>query len=127
MSKYFRWLELLPREDVYAHVGTTRWGNHDLYPIPMKERTYTTLSFFAYWLSGGIGIVALTFGSSFIASGLNAAETICAILVGSCLASSMALLNCRPGTDMGLGYVSLLFTKMIQYEWLSLSVHHEEN
>ena len=40
--KWLEWAELPPRKDVYSYYGTTKWGNHDLYPIPMKERQFNT-------------------------------------------------------------------------------------
>lgn len=50
MSKYLRWAELPARKDVYTYAGTTSWGNHDLYPIPRKERTYGQMDYFVYWM-----------------------------------------------------------------------------
>lgn len=47
---FLRWAELPARKDVYSYAGTTRWGNHDLYPIPRKERTYNQLDYFVYWM-----------------------------------------------------------------------------
>jgi hypothetical protein len=111
MSKYFKWAELPPRKDIYTYEGTTRWGNHDLYPIPKKERTYGYLGLYSYLLVSGISITGFSMGSADVSAGLSAQETIGALLVG-CIC---AALNARQvGLDKSLGFVSdssfLLFT-----------------
>lgn len=106
MSKYFRWAELPPRKDVYTYAGTTRWGNHDLYPIPKKERTYGWMGFFAYWVTCGVSVSNFTIGSAYIAYGLNAGETIGAVFLGACIAACNAYFCARPGQDQSLGYAS---------------------
>jgi NCS1 family nucleobase:cation symporter-1 len=50
VEKVLKPLELPERTDVYTWKGTTRWGNHDLYPIPEKERTFGYLGFFSRYV-----------------------------------------------------------------------------
>jgi hypothetical protein len=49
LAKMFQWAELPERQDIYTWRGTTKWGNHDLYPIDPSERTYGALGYFAVW------------------------------------------------------------------------------
>lgn len=106
MSKYFKWAELPPRKDVYVYEGTTEWGNHDLYPIPKKERTYGTLAYYSYYITGGVSINSFTMGSSYVASGLSVWATIGGILLGSVIAGLNSFLGGQAGIDKSLGYVS---------------------
>jgi NCS1 family nucleobase:cation symporter-1 len=106
MSKYFRWAELPAREDVYTHAGTTKWGNHDLYPIPKKERKLTWFSYFAYVIICGVNITDYSLGSTYMAVGLTAAEAIGCIFAGSTIAGLISYVTARPGLDHGIGFVS---------------------
>jgi NCS1 family nucleobase:cation symporter-1 len=99
MSMYFHWAELPPKKNVYTYAETTRWDNHNLYPIPKKERTYGWLAFFAYWVPAGVNVINFTVGSANIAFGLNAAETLGAVLLGRFIAAANAWLCARPGQD----------------------------
>ena len=104
MSKYLKWAELKPREDVYQEHGTTKWGNHDLYPIPRKERTFGRLAFFLYWTTCSFGLSTYSIGSAYIELGLTVAQTIGAVTVGAVLASINAFLCGRAGAEKSLGY-----------------------
>ena len=105
MSKYFRWLELPARDDIYTDRGTTKWGNHDLYPIVPKERTYGRGTYLLYWVTCCLGLSTFAIGSSYIAVGLTAGEACGAVLIGGCLASMNALLCGRAGAEKHVGYV----------------------
>ena len=109
MSKYFKWAELPARTDVYTYDGTTRWGNHDLYPIPKKERTYGYMGYYSYYLVSGISITGFSMGSAYVSAGLSAQETIGAVLVGCICAALNACLGVQVGLDKSLGFVSSLF------------------
>lgn len=105
MSKYFKWLELPAREDIYTERGTTKWGNHDLYPIVPKERTYGKGAYLLYWVTCCAGLSTFAIGSSYIAVGLTAGEACGAVLIGGCIASTNAILCGRPGAEKHMGYV----------------------
>lgn len=48
-STLLRKLEVKPTEDEYESIGTSRWGNRDVYPIPHDKRTYGVYAFVSYW------------------------------------------------------------------------------
>ena len=106
IARMLKWAELPAREDIFTWKGTTKWGNHDLYPIDPKERTYGWLGFFAVWVTNGVSVSTITLGSSYVAYGLTAGQTIGCILLGTCVAASISFLAARPGMDYHVGYVS---------------------
>jgi NCS1 family nucleobase:cation symporter-1 len=101
----FRWAEVKERTDIYTHDGTTKWGNHDLYPIDQKEKEFGYMAYAVYWATSGMGLFTYTIGSSYIALGLNAGETIGACIIGSFISALIGLAGARPGQDYGIGYV----------------------
>jgi len=107
IAKYLRWAELPERQDVYTYEGTTRWGNHDLYPISKKERTFGVMGYYSYFVTSGVSITGFTAGSAYVAAGLGVGPTCAAILIGSMLAGGNSYLGGQPGVDKSLGYVSL--------------------
>jgi NCS1 family nucleobase:cation symporter-1 len=106
MSRYFRWAELPARQDIYQDRGTTKWGNHDLYPIVEEERTYGKGAYMLYWLTAGAGLSTFALGSSYTAVGLTAGQACGAILIGTIITSAVAVLCGKAGADKHLGYVS---------------------
>ncbi|KAE9372864.1 hypothetical protein N431DRAFT_467091 [Stipitochalara longipes BDJ] len=110
IADYFRWAELQPREDVYTYAGTTEWGNHDFYPIPMKERTYSWGGYFAFILVTGVKITTFTLGSSYIAYGLTAGQTLEMVFLGTFVSGCIAYISARPGLDHNMGYTMFLRT-----------------
>ncbi|KAH8678280.1 permease for cytosine/purines, uracil, thiamine, allantoin-domain-containing protein [Xylariales sp. PMI_506] len=106
-SRLFKWAELPERTDIYTWRGTTKWGNHDLYPIDEKERNFGWLGFWSIWVMNGVSISTFTVGSSFIAYGLTAGETIGAVLIGACISGLISFLAARPGMDYHMGYAMM--------------------
>lgn len=106
---FMKWAELPARHDIYQDKGTTKWGNHDLYPIVPAERTYGRGAFLLYWVTCGAGLSTFAIGSSYIAVGLTPGEACGAILIGACISSVVALLCGRAGADKHLGYVSTAY------------------
>ncbi|RDW57037.1 hypothetical protein BP6252_13909 [Coleophoma cylindrospora] len=104
----FRWAELPPREDIQVWEGTTRWGNHDIYPIPKKEQTYGMLGFFSYFIVSGVSITGFTVASSYVAAGLSAWETVGAVLVGCVIAGLNSFIGGQAGVDKKLGFTMMI-------------------
>lgn len=107
LKEVLKWLEVKERKDIYTYGGTTKYGNHDIYPITPKEHTFGYLAYFAFWTNSGTAISTFTLGSAYIATGLNAGETIGACLIGSIIASAIGFFGARPGQDYSIGYVRL--------------------
>ena len=105
LSNYFRWAELKPRTDVHLDKGTTSWGNHDLYPIPAKERTFGITAYYMYWVTCCLGLSTYSIGSAYIALGMTVPQTLGAVTVGACFASLNGFLCGKVGAEKSLGYV----------------------
>ncbi|RDW85993.1 hypothetical protein BP5796_04318 [Coleophoma crateriformis] len=103
----FKWAEVKERSDIDTWKGTTKYGNHDLYPIVPSEKKFGYLAYFAFWVNSGTAITTFTLGSSYIALGLNAGETIAACFVGALISSTIGYFGARPGQDYGIGYTVL--------------------
>lgn len=93
IADYFRWAELKAREDVYTYAGTTERGNHDFYPIPIKERTYGWAGYFAFILVTGVNVTTFTLGSSYVAYGLPAGETFGMVFLGTFVSGCIAFIS----------------------------------
>lgn len=106
LSTLFKWAELPARTDIYQDRGTTKWGNHDLYPIVKEERTYGKGAYMLYWLTCGAGLSTFALGSSYTAVGLTAGEACGAILAGTVITSTVTVLCGKAGAEKHLGYVS---------------------
>jgi nucleobase:cation symporter-1, NCS1 family len=107
MSKFMKWAELPARKDIYQDRGTTKWGNHDIYPVVPAERTYGWGAYLLYWVTCGAGLSTFAIGSSYIAVGLTPGEAIGAVLIGASISSMNAVLCGRAGAEKHLGYVSI--------------------
>ena len=105
LRRMFRWAELPERKDIYTYEGTTKWGNHDLYPIDPSERTFTWFSYWSIFVTSGVNISTFTLGSSFITYGLTAGQTIGGVLLGTLISAVVSFLSSRPGMDYHMGYV----------------------
>lgn len=104
--KSLRWAELKLRDDdPYADAGITDWGNKDLYPVLEEEKTFGWFAFLGFMTCSGVCVSNYSLGSSYIAVGLTAAETIGSILAGSFIAGCLTFIAARPGLDHGIGYV----------------------
>jgi nucleobase:cation symporter-1, NCS1 family len=104
---WLRWAELPARTDIHQDKGTTEWGNHDLYPIVEKERTYGIGAYLLFWVTCGGGLSTLAIGSSYATLGLTAGQTCGAVLTGASLSSLNAILVGKAGAVHHLGFVSI--------------------
>lgn len=103
----FEWAELPARQDINVWEGTTRWGNHDLYPIPKKEQTYRMYDYFSYYLVSGVTISGFTASSAYVTAGLGVWETIGAVMAGTILAGMVSWLGGQAGAEKRLGFTMM--------------------
>ena len=57
-------------------VGSSRWTNKDLDPVPPNQRKWGVISFVAYWISDAFNAATWQFASSIIAVGLTWRESL---------------------------------------------------
>jgi hypothetical protein len=72
----------------------------------MKERTYGWAGYFAFISVTGVNITTFTLGSSYIAYGLTAGQTLGMVFLETFISGSIAFISARPGLDRNMGYVS---------------------
>lgn len=107
LTRKLKRFEVQPK-GIFEETGTSRWGNRDIYPITEEFRTYNARAFFAYWGTVGISLSSYTLGSTMIAIGLNAAQTIGAVFAGSIFACVLGLLAAQAGRTHYIGSVDSL-------------------
>ncbi|KFA81703.1 hypothetical protein S40288_08095 [Stachybotrys chartarum IBT 40288] len=92
---------------VNENENNTPWANPDILPVPYEERTYDWKGYFGYWFTIGMTTTVWALSSSHLAAGLDAASAIGGILVGSVLASTVAVFCGEPGVSL-VGQVRLI-------------------
>lgn len=78
--------------------------NHDLAPIPVSKRNWSTYNYAALWVSMSACIPTYMLSSSLIANGMNWWQAIITILLGNIIVLAPILLNSHPGTKYGIPF-----------------------
>jgi NCS1 family nucleobase:cation symporter-1 len=78
--------------------------NHDLAPVPLARRTWTTYNYAALWISMAHCIPTYMLASGLMASGMNWSQALVTILLGNTIVLIPILLNSHPGTKYGIPF-----------------------
>src|SRR5450432_567494 len=78
--------------------------NHDLAPIPMEKRTWTTYNYASLWVAMSVCIPTYMLASGLIAGGMNWWQAIGTILLGNLIVLIPMLLNAHAGTKYGIPF-----------------------
>ncbi len=78
--------------------------NHDLAPVPLAARTWTTYNYAALWISMAHCIPTYMLASGLMASGMNWWQALLTILLGNTIVLIPILLNSHPGTKYGIPF-----------------------
>src|SRR5881409_3989886 len=78
--------------------------NHDLAPVPLARRTWTTYNYAALWVSMAHCIPTYMLASGLLASGMNWSQALITILLGNSIVLIPILLNSHPGTKYGIPF-----------------------
>lgn len=78
--------------------------NHDLAPVAMSERKWTTYNYAALWMGMSANIPTYMLASGLIASGMNWWQALFTILLGNVIVLIPILLNSHPGTKYGIPF-----------------------
>lgn len=78
--------------------------NHDLAPVPIARRTWTTYNFAALWVSMAHCIPTYMLASGLLAAGMNWSQALLTILLGNTIVLVPILLNSHPGTKYGIPF-----------------------
>ena len=78
--------------------------NHDLAPVPLSRRNWTTYNYAALWISMAHCIPTYMLASGLMASGMNWSQALVTILLGNTIVLIPILLNSHPGTKYGIPF-----------------------
>jgi NCS1 family nucleobase:cation symporter-1 len=78
--------------------------NHDLAPVPLARRNWSTYNFAALWISMAHCIPTYMLASGLMVSGMNWWQALFTILLGNTIVLIPILLNSHPGTKYGIPF-----------------------
>src|SRR5246127_3679624 len=78
--------------------------NHDLAPVPVANRKWTTYNYAALWISMAHCIPTYMLASGLIASGMNWWQALMTVALGNTIVLIPILLNSHPGTKYGIPF-----------------------
>lgn len=78
--------------------------NHDLAPTRRSDRTWTTYSYAALWISMAHCIPTYMMAAGLIKTGMNWVQALVTILLGNLIVLVPILLNSHPGTKYGIPF-----------------------
>jgi NCS1 family nucleobase:cation symporter-1 len=78
--------------------------NHDLAPVPVARRNWSTYNYAALWVSMAHCIPTYMLASGLMASGMNWWQALTTILLGNTIVLVPILLNSHPGTKYGIPF-----------------------
>jgi NCS1 family nucleobase:cation symporter-1 len=78
--------------------------NHDLAPVPLSRRNWTTYNYAALWISMAHCIPTYMLASGLMASGMTWSQALVTILLGNTIVLIPILLNSHPGTKYGIPF-----------------------
>src|SRR4029077_852282 len=78
--------------------------NHDLAPVPVARRNWTTYNYAALWVSMAHCIPTYMLASGLMAQGMSWSQALFTILLGNSIVLIPILLNSHPGTRYGIPF-----------------------
>ena len=78
--------------------------NHDLAPVPVAKRDWTTYNYAALWISMAHCIPTYMLASGLMTQGMNWWQALVTILLGNSIVLVPILLNSHPGTKYGIPF-----------------------
>jgi NCS1 family nucleobase:cation symporter-1 len=87
-----------------ASIEQSRLYSHDLAPVPVAKRNWTTYNYAALWISMAHCIPTYMLSSGLIGAGMNWWQALITILLGNTIVLVPILLNSHPGTKYGIPF-----------------------
>jgi nucleobase:cation symporter-1, NCS1 family len=87
-----------------AAVASSPLYNHDLAPVRVADRTWTTYNFAALWISMAHCIPTYMLAAGLIAAGMSWWQALTTILLGNTIVLVPILANSHPGTKYGIPF-----------------------
>ncbi|HJQ39438.1 MAG TPA: NCS1 family nucleobase:cation symporter-1 [Thermoanaerobaculia bacterium] len=87
-----------------ASIEQSRLYSHDLAPVPVAQRNWSTYNYAALWISMAHCIPTYMLSSGLIGAGMNWWQALITILLGNTIVLIPILLNSHPGTKYGIPF-----------------------
>ena len=87
-----------------SRVEASALYNHDLAPVPLARRNWTTYNYAALWVSMAHCIPTYMLASGLMTSGMSWSQALFTILLGNTIVLIPILLNSHPGTKYGIPF-----------------------
>jgi NCS1 family nucleobase:cation symporter-1 len=87
-----------------SEIETSPLYNHDLAPVAVSRRTWSTYHYAALWMGMSACIPTYMLSSGLIASGMNWWQALLTIFLGNTIVLAPILLNSHPGTKYGIPF-----------------------
>ncbi len=87
-----------------ARIEQSSLYNHDLAPVPIARRDWTTYNYAALWISMAHCIPTYMLASGLMTAGMNWWQALVTILLGNTIVLIPILLNSHPGTKYGIPF-----------------------
>lgn len=92
------------KEEALSEIEASPLYNHDLAPVPVDKRNWTTYNYAALWISMAHCIPTYMMASGLISAGMNWWQALFTILLGNTIVLAPILLNSHPGTKYGIPF-----------------------
>ena len=87
-----------------SSIENSRLFSHDLAPVPVAKRNWSTYNYAALWISMAHCIPTYMLSSGLIGAGMNWWQALITILLGNTIVLVPILLNSHPGTKYGIPF-----------------------
>src|SRR5262245_65854408 len=88
----------------HARIKASPLHNHDLAPVAVARRNWSTYNYAALWVSMAHCIPTYMLASGLMASGMNWWQALITILLGNTIVLVPILLNLHPGPKYGIPF-----------------------
>jgi len=92
------------RPEAFEEISASPLFNHDLAPVKVSDRNWTTYNYAALWISMAHCIPTYMLSSGLISAGMNWWQALITILLGNTIVLVPILLNSHPGTKYGIPF-----------------------
>ena len=92
------------KDEALREIEGSALYNHDLAPVPVEKRNWTTYNYAALWISMAHCIPTYMMASGLISAGMNWWQALFTILLGNIIVLAPILLNSHPGTKYGIPF-----------------------
>jgi NCS1 family nucleobase:cation symporter-1 len=78
--------------------------NHDLAPVSVERRSWTTYNYAALWVSMSVNILTYILAANLVQGGMNWKQAVMTIFLGNTIVLAPMLLNSHPGARYGIPF-----------------------